>query len=86
MNTKVESLKKLDRATRYRMILEKLKQYPNGLTARELAIMLGFYERNATAPRLNELVKKGIVKENGIRYDELTQRNVTIFMKVGELN
>lgn len=36
-------------------------------------------ERNIAHPRLNELVKDGIVKTNGTKWDEVTKRNVTVY-------
>ncbi len=56
-----------------------------GLTAREIAIILynqGMIisnERQATQPRLTELVDEGIVKVIGKRKDEITNRNVAVY-------
>ena len=48
-------------------------------TAREIATALGFAERNATQPRLNELVADGLVLEAGTKWDESTKRNVSAY-------
>lgn len=79
LNTQIESLQKVDKKQRYTMILTELEKYPNGLTARELANKLGFVERNAVAPRLTELERKCKVKKCGVKYDEITQRNVKVY-------
>lgn len=80
ISTQVESLQKLDRQKRYNMILDKLKECIDGMTARELSEALGFKERNATAPRLTELEKQGRVKTDGTRYDAITNRNVAVYV------
>lgn len=81
--TRNESNEKVDRATRYKEITDLLKINPQGLTARQIAYGLGFRERNATAPRLTELVKKGLVIEDGTRWDEFTKRNVAVYKLKG---
>lgn len=78
--TRIESLKSLDRAKRYREIIEALKDEPDGLTARELANILGSEERNYVAPRLTELEYKGIVKSIGKKLDEKTKRWVAVYV------
>ena len=46
---------------------------------KKIATALGYVERNSTAPRLTELVKKGRVKEFGTKYDSISNRNVTTY-------
>ena len=77
--TQKESLLKLDKKTRYKLILECLKDYQNGLTAREIAEKLGFTERNSTAPRLTELVEMGKVEVVGKKLDKLTNTSVSVY-------
>jgi len=77
--TQIDSNNKTDRETRYRQILEVLGFFKKGMTAREIATALGYVERNATSPRLTELVKKGRVKEFGTKYDSISNRNVTTY-------
>lgn len=84
--TQIESLKQLDKAKRYAMIIDLLKQYKDGFTAREMALMFGIQERNYVAPRLTELEKKGIVKVSGGRYDPLTDRTVSVYVLGGGEN
>lgn len=79
LTTQTESLIKVNKKEKYKLILEELDKYTNGLTARELAHNLGFVERNAVAPRLTELQAKWKVKTIGVRYDETTQRNVAVY-------
>lgn len=81
ISTRNESIKQVDKASRYMQILDILKKYPNGLTAKEIADILGYEERNSTAPRLTELDKKHHrVMPNGKRLDLKTNRNVTVYM------
>lgn len=79
LGTQIESLQKTNKKDRYKLILDELENHPSGLTARELATILGFVERNAVAPRLTELESKWKVKTIGVRYDEITQRNVAVY-------
>lgn len=82
--TQTESLQKLDKVKRYNMILELLKQYKDGFTAREMALMFNTQERNYVAPRLTELEQKGLVKVSGGRYDPLTDRTVSVYVLGGK--
>lgn len=85
VDTKVESYKKVDTNKRRTQILEVLKKYPKGLSAKEVAIELykkgeiPTSERNFTAPRITELISLGKVEVAGLTWDELTQRNVRTF-------
>ena len=85
-DTRWESFEKLDRQTMYNLILNTLESYKeDGLTARELAVKLynqGFIksnERQATAPRLTELVDEGILVVIGKRVDEISRKNVAVY-------
>lgn len=82
--TQIESLKQLEKAKRYAMILDLLSQYEDGFTSREIKEMLGFDDVNAVRPRLTELEKKGKVKVTGTRYDPITERNVSVYVLGGE--
>ncbi len=64
------------------MIMFKLKG--RKMTARELAYEMGFYERNATAPRLTELEQRGQVIVVGKRIDPITKVSVRIYQRVDE--
>lgn len=77
--TRRESLEKVDKQKRYFQIRNVLKNNKNGMTAKEIATVLGFPERNYTAPRLTELVSKGEVETIGKEYDPETNRNVTLY-------
>lgn len=85
VDTKVESYKKVDTNKRRSQIIEVLKKYPKGLSAKEVAIELykngeiPTSERNFTAPRITELIALGKVEVAGLTWDELTQRNVRTF-------
>lgn len=85
-DTRFESLEKLDRNGLYNLILSTLHDYKeNGLTAREVAVilynqgLLRSNERQATAPRLTELVDDGRVVIIGKRFDEISLRNVAVY-------
>ena len=85
-DTRFESLEKLDRNGLYSLILSTLHDNKeNGLTARELAVilynqgLLRSNERQATAPRLTELVDDGRVVIIGKRFDEISLRNVAVY-------
>lgn len=85
-DTRFESLEKLDRSGLYNLILSTLHDNKeNGLTAREVAVilynqgLLRSNERQATAPRLTELVDDGRVIIIGKRFDEISLRNVAVY-------
>jgi len=85
-DTRFESLEKLDRNGLYSLILSTLHDNKeNGLTAREVAVilynqgLLRSNERQATAPRLTELVDDGRVVIIGKRFDEISLRNVAVY-------
>ena len=85
-DTRFESLEKLDRNGLYNLILSTLHHNKeNGLTAREVAVilynqgLLRSNERQATAPRLTELVDDGRVIIIGKRFDEISLRNVAVY-------
>ena len=82
ISTRDESIKQVNKARRYMQILDTLKEYPDGLSAKEIADILGYQERNSTAPRLTELDKKHHkVMVIGKRYDFKTNRNVSIYKR-----
>lgn len=81
-----DSFEKVDRKRMYDLIVSTLlHDGKNGLTAREIAVILynqGFLisnDRQATQPRLTELVDKNIVKVIGKKLDNITQRNVAVY-------
>lgn len=52
------------------------------MTARELAYALGFSERNAVAPRLTEMMKRGEVFVAGKAKDHITGKSVAVYRNV----
>ena len=85
-DTRFESLQKLDKKHLQNLIVATLREHPKeGLTTRETAVILydkGFLhsnERQATAPRLTELVDEGIVRVIGKRFDKITRKNVAVY-------
>ena len=91
MRNKVESLSKLDkegkRVARKTQILAILSETKVPLTAKEIGIRLGFpriIARDKAQPRINELLKIGLVDETDSKYDKDTNRNVTAYILGGE--
>ena len=84
-NNRYESFEKVDRKRLYSLIIATLSNNKDGLTAREVAVILynqGYIknnERQATAPRLTELVDKEIVKVVGKKIDEISLKNVAVY-------
>lgn len=62
-----------------------LEEMKNGATAKELAVkmhsdkLVASPERNSVHPRLNELIKKDLVKVVGKKKCDFTNRNVAIY-------
>ena len=85
--TRRESHKQVDKNTLYNYIIEVL-QGGIKLTAHEIAVTMYdkglpvYPVRQAVAPRLTELVKCGIVKVDGKKYDKSTQRHVALYRLV----
>ena len=85
-DTRYESFEKVDRKRLYSLIISTLRNNTkDGLTAREIAVILynqGYIksnERQATAPRLTELVDKGIVEVVRKKIDEISLKNVAVY-------
>jgi predicted transcriptional regulator len=78
--TQIDSNNMTKKEKRYKQIISVLEHFRFGMTAREIATALGYVERNATSPRLTELVKQGRVKEFGTKYDSISNRNVTTYV------
>lgn len=82
--TRLDSLATVDKAERYRQIIECLEDYGE-LTAKGCAVLMnkrGYIpttERNFTAPRLTELAKKGIVEAIGKTRCEFTGKTVAVY-------
>ena len=85
LETRAAAESQVNKNLRYRQILETLGEFPEGLTAREIArvMYLKFYiptdERNFTAPRLTELGRKGIVEPIGKKICSFTGKKVTVW-------
>lgn len=65
----------------YTKILAVLNNEP--LTAREIAKKIGRYTRQDVQPRLTELNKSGMIKEEGRKFDRVTSRWVTAYVLAG---
>jgi hypothetical protein len=70
---------------RQKLVFNFLKQYGEGVTAKELAVamrkegLVPSPERNSVHPRLRELVTKGLVKVVGKKTCQYTDRTVSIY-------
>lgn len=87
METRHDSHEKVDKAVRYRQIIEVLSTADKylGMSAKQIAVEMqkkGYIptsERNFTAPRLTELCKKGIVEPIGKDICNYTGKKVTYY-------
>lgn len=71
---------KPDIPTRRKEILKALDIFD--MTAREIAYKLNYKDLNAVKPRITELVQDGLVEVVGKRFDEMTQRKVSVYRAV----
>ena len=82
-----ESLEKLDKEGKREVlkaqVLAVLGTIKEPLTAREIAKQIGRTTRQDIQPRLTELLSLGIIKEQGKKYDTVTDRNVTAYVLAG---
>lgn len=85
-DTRAESNDLVPRELRYKQIIEIFEdQAPRNLTAKEVAIFMhnrGFTpndEQNFSAPRITELMQKGIVEPAGKTKCRYTGKTVTIY-------
>lgn len=78
----IESYQKTkpDISTRRKEILRALGIFD--MTAREIAYKLNYKDLNAVKPRLTELVQAGLVEVVGKRFDEMTQRKVSVYRRL----
>lgn len=86
LETRAAANEEVDRNLRYRQIIDVLgRVYPDGLTAKEIAVKMQMRgdiptsERNFTAPRLTELGKRGVVEPIGKTTCRYTGRRVTVW-------
>lgn len=88
VETRRESYEALDNETIHKHIIDILAG--TRLTAREVAVIMHrrgltpFPVRQAVAPRLTELVERGVVEADGKAYDHETKRNVAVYRLVVE--
>ena len=89
--TRAESNDLVPRDLRYKQIIEIFEdQAPRNLTAKEVAIFMhnrGFTpnsERNFSAPRITELMQKGMLEPAGKTKCRYTGKTVTIYRLRGE--
>ena len=82
METRRESHENVNKQRRYIQIQNILSDYPNGLTSKEISVEMkkrGYAttdERNLSAPRINEMLKNGIVDCIGKKkYQKMKKEN-----------
>lgn len=84
-DNRAEAFGIVDKERRYAQILEVLTDFNRPLTAKEIAVamnMRGYIptsERNFTAPRLTEMMQKGIVEPYGKKKCSYTDKMVTVY-------
>ena len=84
-DTRGESNEKTDKNRRYKEILGILREHPEGLTAKEVAVWMHKLkytrstERNLSSPRLTELMNDGKVEPIGKKVCQYTGRKVAVF-------
>lgn len=70
---------------RQKLVYETLVEHYDGATAKELSMYLfnqnkvASHERNSVHPRLNELIKLGLVKVTGKKTCQWTDRKVSVY-------
>ena len=79
-----ESLEKIEEIkpilyTQVLSVLSNNKSY----TAREIAKRIGRTTRQDIQPRLTELLRLGMISEDGKKYDKMSNRNVTCYKLAG---
>ena len=85
LETRAESEQTVKKQIRYQQIIGVLKDYPDGLTAKQISVHLlnrGFVpdsDRNHSAPRLTELSVKGIVEPIGKTTCQWTGKTVSVY-------
>ena len=83
--TRREANESVDRKTKYLQIIEILTDAREAMSAKEIAVEMyrrGYSfttERNLSAPRLNELSKKGILECVGQKVCEYTGHHVGVY-------
>ena len=93
IETRREAHEKVNKQKRYMQIQNILSDFKEGLTAKEISVEMqkrGYAntnERNLSAPRLNKMLKTGIVECIGKKKCSYTNKSVGVFVlrKVCEL-
>ena len=85
LETRAEAELKVNKKIRYQQIIEILSESPEPMTAKELSVEMknrGYSktdERNVAAPRITELLKKGILENVGTKVCEYSGTTVGVF-------
>lgn len=85
LETRAEAHEEVNKNLRYKQIIGVLRNYPAGLTAKEIAAEMcrqgeiPTSERNFTAPRLTELGRRGTVEPIGKKICSYTGKRVTVW-------
>ena len=76
--TRFESYQQTDPCPIQRQVLDALNQ---PMTARQIAIKLGYSHPIVVRPRITELMKAGKIVSDDKAFDEVTQRTVAVFKR-----
>lgn len=85
LETRAEAELKVNKKIRYQQIIEILSESTEPMTAKELSVEMknrGYSktdERNVAAPRITELLKKGILENVGTKVCEYSGTTVGVF-------
>lgn len=79
VDTSVEAAETVDADTLRRQVLVVLDRWRDGLTADEVAAVLG-RDRLAIRPRLSELKRLGLVRDSGIRRPNRSGRSAAVMV------
>jgi hypothetical protein len=81
-----ESLKRVDKETRHRQILDTLEREAGPMTDRMIKNYLGLKDMNDVRPRINELLESGKIRESASETCRETGRTVrTVIQADGRL-
>jgi len=79
VDTSIEAAEQIDAATLRRQVVAVMARWPEGLTADEVAAVLG-RDRLAIRPRLSELKRLGLVRDSGQLRKNRSGRNAAVMV------
>lgn len=79
VDTSIDAAASIDAATLRRQVVAVMARWPEGLTADEVAAVLG-RDRLAIRPRLTELKRLGLIRDTGMRRQNRSGRNAAVMV------